>query len=114
MLSGIEASLSGIRAALTRMGVSAHHVANLTTHGFKKDLVRASEGPSGGVVIRLDKSTEPGPRYRASDGTLIESSNVDLAEEAVQQLIAKHGLGANLAAFQTADAMQKTIIDLFA
>jgi flagellar basal-body rod protein FlgC len=114
MLSPLGASLSGLRAGLEKLEISANNVANLSTDGFKKDRVLLSEGVSGGVVVEIGKSTKSGPFYRSPQGELIETSNVDPAEEAVEQILAKYMFSMNVATIQTADEMQKGVIDLLA
>lgn len=114
MLSPLGASLSGLRAGLEKLEASANNVANLSTDGFKKDRVLLSERVTGGVVVEIGKSTESGPSYRSPQGEVIEASNVDLAEEAVEQILAKYTFSMSLAAFKTADEMQKGVIDLLA
>lgn len=114
MISAIPSSLSGIAASLKRVDTSAHNTANLSTNGFKKDTVLQSEGGTGGVVVHIGKSITPGPRFPSPDGTLVEGSNVALAEEAVHQILAEAEMRANLATLNTALEMNKSIIDLFA
>lgn len=114
MLSPLGASLSGLRAGLEKLESSANNVANLSTAGFKKERILSSEGVTGGVVVEIGKSTKSGPFHQSLQGGLIEGSNVDLAEEAVEQILAKYTFSMNLAAIQTADEMQKGVIDLLA
>lgn len=114
MLSPLGASLSGLQAGLEKLDASANNVANLSTDGFKKERVLLSEGVTGGVVVEIGKSAESGPFYHAPQRGLIEGSNVDLAEEAVEQVLAKYTISMNLAAIKTADEMQKGVIDLLA
>lgn len=114
MLSPLGASLSGLRAGLEKLNASANNVANLSTDGFKKERVLLSEGVTGGVVVEIGKSTESGPFYHSPQGGLIEGSNVDLAEEAVEQILAKYTFSMNLATIKIADEMQKGVIDLLA
>ncbi|NOY84952.1 MAG: flagellar biosynthesis protein FlgC [Nitrospirae bacterium] len=114
MISAINSSQSGISAGLKRQEVSANNVANISTEGFKKDTIVQNEGSTGGVVVQIEKSSIPGPQFPEADGSLIEGSNVDLAEEAVNQSIAATTFGANLAALKATQQAEKSIIDLFA
>jgi len=114
MLSPLNQSLSGIHAAFDILNVSANNVANSSSDGFKGDRVTLSEGKSGGVSTTIEKSSSPGPLYQAPNGTLIEASNVNLADEMVSQMTSRHLLGANIAAYKTADEMQSALLDLFA
>jgi len=114
MLSPLGASFSGLRADAEKLEASANNVANLSTDGFKRDRVLLSEGVAGGVVVQIAKSRESGPFYQSHQGELIEASNVDLAEEAVEQILAKYMFSMNLATIKTADEMRKGLIDLLA
>ncbi|SRR5579884_1462350 len=114
MLSPLGASLSGLRASLEKLDASANNIANLSTDGFKKDQVLFSEGAGGGVVAEVTKSAEPGPFYQSPKGELVQASNVDLAEESAQQILARYTFSMNLATIKTTDEMEKSIIDLLA
>lgn len=114
MISAMDNSLSGISASVKKIEASAHNTANLSTSGFKKDTVLQSEGETGGVVVHIEKGLTPGPQLPEPDGSFVEGSNVELAEEGVNQILAKTELKANLAILKTADEMEQSIIDLFA
>lgn len=114
MISETSSSLSGISASVKRIETSANNTANLSTNGFKKDTVIQSEGETGGVVVHIEKSLTPGPRLPGPDGTSVEGSNVDPAEEAIGQIRVKVDIEANLEALRTAGEMEESIIDLFA
>ena len=114
MISAMNSAQSGISAGLKRQEVSANNVANVSTEGFKKDTVIQNEGSTGGVVVHIEKSSIPGPQLPEADGSLVEGSNADLAEEAVNQSIATTTLGANLAALEATQQAEKSMIDLFA
>ena len=105
-------SISGIKAAFGIMGVSSHNTANLNTNGFKKQTSNLHEEINGGVTHTVGKNTEPGAMYPDADGNMVESSNVDVAEEAGSHVGAKHLLSANLNALKVADEMQKSLIDI--
>ncbi|MBI3802181.1 MAG: flagellar biosynthesis protein FlgC [Nitrospirae bacterium] len=114
MLSPLGASLSGLRASIEKIDASANNVANLSTDRFKKDSILLSEGAGGGVVVEVEKSTEPGPFYQSPKGELVQASNADLTEESTQQLLAKYAFSMNLATLKTTDEMENGIIDLLA
>ncbi len=112
MLSALDAAVSGILASTTLINTSAHNVANISTEGFKKDEVHLSSRASGGVDARVEKSTEPGLALYSSDGTLITGSNVNLAEEVVNQILAKTMLKASAQVIKTVDKMQGSLLDI--
>ncbi len=96
------------------LDASAHNTANINTNGFKKHTVVLSEAQGGGVTAKVNKTTSAGPLYLDAYGNVFEASNADYGEEAVNQMIARHTLSANIAVFKTVDEMQKTLVDLFA
>lgn len=111
MLSSIYASVSGIKAAFKMLDVSAHNTANMDTDGFKKETAKLEEGKGGGVFVTIGRDTSSGGLYQ-SDGRLVEASNVNYVDEVVSQIISKHYLSANIAAFKTAGEMEKSLLDI--
>ncbi len=114
MISAFSSSLSGMRAAFQMLDVSANNTANINTDGFKRQRLNLSEAASGGVTTAVETTTDPGAPYLSWDGTVVEGSNVDIAEEAVNQIIARRYLSANIAALKTADEMYESILDIIA
>jgi flagellar basal-body rod protein FlgC len=114
MIHGLGSSISGMRAASTKLDVSAHNTANISTDGFKKQRVNLSEAKNGGVTTSIETINDPGPSYFSPGGAIVEASNVDLVEELVDQRIASHAFKANAAAFKTADEMQESLLDILA
>lgn len=104
--------VSGIKAAFGIMGVSSHNTANLNTNEFKKQTSNLHEEINGGVTHTVGKNTEPGTMYLDADGNMVESSNVDIAEEVGSRIGAKNLLTANLNALKVADEMQKSLLDI--
>ncbi len=91
-----EISLSGMNAAQTSMGASAHNIANLATRGFRRQLVAQATTSSDGVTSSLTRASEP--------GNTIET-------DMVGQLVAKNSFLANLAVFRTSDKMLGGLLD---
>ncbi len=114
MLSPIHAAISGLRASTELVSASAHNIANRFTDGFKKDVVHLSEGAAGGVVVDVEKSNEPGPLHYSHEGTLVEGSNVDLAEETVNLIFARNSYTANVATIRAVNEMESTLLDILA
>ncbi|MBI4948872.1 MAG: hypothetical protein HY955_01865 [Deltaproteobacteria bacterium] len=110
----ISSSLSGIRAAVAMIEASAGNTANANTNGYRKKTVALNEGDKGGVVASVKTSTSPGISYADTYGNVFEASTVDYAEEAVNQMTAKHMLYANIATLKTVDEMEKSVIDILA
>lgn len=115
-MSTIHPALSGLGAYAKQVEVSANNVANVNTDGFKKshtELISVETG--GGVlpVVRKDDSAGPTVLRDSSYGpTQSELSNVDLAEEAINRIVAQRGFEANLHAIKTADDMLGRILDI--
>jgi flagellar hook protein FlgE len=96
MSSVSSISLSGMRAAQTRLDSSAHNIANTETSGFKRQEVAQTEQRGGGVATSLSKSS--------LEGTALET-------DMVAQLQAKNAFLANLAVFKTSNQMTGALLD---
>jgi flagellar basal-body rod protein FlgC len=115
MTFSIQSTLSAIKAFGEKMGVTANNIANLETEGFKKSTATLVEGPKKNVGVEITQPDIPGPVVvDETYGQLTEKemSNVDLAEEIPQTIIAQRGYETNLATLRTQDEMLKSIIDI--
>jgi flagellar basal-body rod protein FlgC len=115
MIGAIHSALSGLTAFSTQVAVTAHNVANVTTDGFKKSRTELIAVESGGVRSAIQKDETAGPTILNNTGygpAQLELSNVDLAEEAVNQIIGQRGFEANIQTVKTADEMLGTILDI--
>lgn len=97
MSSASAISLSGMQAAQTALGVTAHNIANLSTAGFRRQGVVQTAAAQGGVQAAVTLATEP--------GTALEA-------DVVNQLQAKHAFGANLAVFKASDEMAGALLSI--
>jgi len=95
---------SGLDAAATRVGVSAHNVANALTDGFVPSRVAAADLAGGGVTTSVAKALDPVAEARA-DQAMLAPSRTDLVTEIVAQRAAVRLYQANLASLKTADAL---------
>ena len=114
MSLSFNSSVSGIRAAIDMLSVSAHNTANINTDGFKKQLVNLRDGHDSGVIVDITESTETGSLYRNKRGDMVEASNVNYVEEVVVQINARHLLSANAAAIKRTDEAQESLMDIIA
>ena len=89
-------SLSGMGAAQTALGASAHNIANLATGNFRRAQVAQASASSGGVTTSLTQASEHGNAIEA---------------DMVGQLVAKNAFLANLAVFRTSDMMLGEFLD---
>lgn len=115
MISAIHTALSGLTSFGKQLDVSAHNVANVNTDGFKKSDATFVEAPNGGVLPVVQKDNSPGPavlKDTAQGSIQVKLSNVDLGEEAVNQIIAQREFEANLRTVKTADDMLSIILDM--
>lgn len=115
MIGAIQSALSGLTAFSTQVAVTAHNLANVNTDGFKKSRTEMAAVESGGVRSAIQKDETAGPTILNNTGygpAQLELSNVDLAEEAVNQIIGQRGFEANLQSIKTSDEMLGTILDI--
>jgi len=96
------------------LSVSAHNVANMNTDRFKKQHASLSEGNHGSVTVNITEGADPGPTYQHANGAIVEASNVDMNEEILRQISAKHLFSANAVALKTSVETQKGLLDLLA
>ena len=115
MISSTKNTLSALNAFEKKMNVIANNVANVETEEFKKSRAALVEGPENSVRIEVTQPEDPGPTVvQVTDGQIEkkEMSNVDLAEEIPQSIIAQRGYEANLATLRTYDEMLNSILDI--
>ena len=129
MVSSFNISLSGLNAASKRFEVSATNVANQRStativDGEKIDRPYAAKRveqlshASGGVETKVvDKNPptvtifDPGSPNADANGSA-EVPNVNLDEEAVNQVIASYDYRANLKALKTSDDLLRNSLDI--
>jgi flagellar hook protein FlgE len=90
-------AISGMHAATTRLGVSAHNIANAVTPAFRRQEVLQQSQPGGGVSTQVTRATEPGH---------------NLAADLVQQKVALYSFKASLRTVQVEHEMLGSLIDL--
>jgi flagellar basal-body rod protein FlgC len=136
MSSVLSIAISGMQAATTRLEVSARNVANARSAGalpdaqgnYSADAPRAyipqrvdqvdlSGGGTQAVVSNVAPSYvptyDPGAPYANADGQ-VAAPNVDLTEEAIQQLVARYTFAANARVVTAYDQMVKSLLDITA
>jgi flagellar basal-body rod protein FlgC len=130
--SVLSIASSGLAAASLRLQVSANNVANALSVGPLPDAPNAGNFPSAYVPERVDQVAATGGGTSATVGTVtpsfvpqydptapfanangqVAAPNVDLANEAVQQIVARYAFAANAKVIQTASEMMKTLLDI--
>jgi flagellar basal body rod protein FlgG len=110
-INGISASLAGLSAYGAQLANTAHNVANVNSDGYKKTTATVKEDNAGLPTVNLTKSNTPGPIIQV-DGVTREMSNVDLAEEIPQMILAQRAYEANIKALKAQDETLKSTLDI--
>ncbi len=115
MSSAFGIALSALKAFDIKLDVNANNIANVNTNNFKKSRVELQEAYPGGVQVTIEQVNTPGFSMGVNErtGEELESSNVNLAEEFVDQIVTRYAFEANVVSVKTADAMQQTLLDIF-
>ena len=123
MIAVLDIALSGARAAMRRLDVSAANVANVGASAPASD--KGEPGPSLYRPQRVEQTSQAGggvsttvapvqPAFTLlsdGDGGFNALPNVNLVDEALQQSLALRSYQANLHVLKTADETQKTLLD---
>jgi flagellar basal-body rod protein FlgC len=126
MVDAISSAQSALSAMSTSMAVTANNVANMNTDGFKSQDTRLSTGRDGHGVQVADVVTDTSSGGLRSDTVTIsnadgatesqldtvETSNVDMARQAVNMIEDSRTYEANLTVIRTADEMAGTLLDM--
>lgn len=127
-------AISGLSAAALRMQVSANNVANVYSSGPLPDAAAGANFPAAFMPQRVDqaaradgsvsasvKAVSPAtiPAYDptapfANASGLVAMPNVDLGNEAVQQIMASVSYAANAAALKADAQMTSTLLNVTA
>jgi flagellar basal-body rod protein FlgC len=111
MIPGIQSSLAALFTFGKKLSTHAQNVANSNTDGYKKRITRISEGHEGLPEAQTTTSDAPGLIIREEDRDR-ETSNVDLAEEFPQMMIATRAYEANLKSLRTQDEILGSTLDM--
>lgn len=115
MFAGIQSALSGLQASTLRTQATANNIANVNTDGFKKDRVTLSAKSPQGVSTTVGKIDTPGNivfEETPQGEAMVETSNVDLAQEMPNLMLDKTSFNANIKTLQTADQMLQSLLDI--
>jgi flagellar basal-body rod protein FlgC len=130
----LSIATSGLVAAARRLEVSARNVANALSSGPSPDAdaaikesypaaynalrVDQVEAAGGGTlaIVRQDSpgtvpTFDPNAPYADANG-MVSAPNVDLANEAVQQLMAREAFAMNAMVVRTYAQMMKSLLDI--
>ena len=115
MISSANSSISALTAYGQKMQVISDNVANWQSDEFKKSQVVFTEGENSTVNVDIQKVETSGPIIsEIQDGEMVEKelSNVELAEEIPQTMVAQRGYEANLKTIQVQDEVMDSLIDI--
>jgi flagellar hook protein FlgE len=113
MISGIGASLSGLAVFGKKLSTAASNIANSNTTAYKKTEAVITEDSAGLPEVNLTRVETPGPLFQDEDGKTFELSNVDVAEELAQTIVAQRGYEANLKTLKAQNEMLGSVLDIF-
>lgn len=114
MVNGISYAIAGIFAFTKKIGYSSQNVANVNSEAYKRDVTTIKEDKLGLPEVNSRKDTAPGMRVPETDGTIRELSNVDLAIEMADMIVAQRAYEANLKTLKTQDEQVKAVLDILA
>lgn len=115
MIFSVSSSLTALKAYGIKMGVHADNVANAQTEEYKKSRAVFKEGLRNDIQVEVEQVNTPGPtvvEIKDGERTERELSNVDLAEELPQTILAQRGFQVNLTTLKALDEMLGSIIDI--
>ena len=101
----LDASTSGINAALLRQDVSANNIANVNTQGYEQITAYQTDTAPAGTRISHLSRTPNSPDM---------PSNTDLAKEVGEEKNNKAALQADARVIKVKDSMLKSVLDIFA
>jgi flagellar basal-body rod protein FlgC len=132
MINAISIALSGLQAATKRLGASASNIANMTTAGSLEEGGKApyravtttqraqtiGNGQGSGVIADVvEKKTpfvpvyDPSSVFANSEG-LVGMPNVDLAEEAVNMMLAETAYKASLKTIDAQSELDEELLNI--
>ena len=123
MVSGINASVSGLTASAKRIEVAANNIANQNSTKTvengqtvdkpfvpqRVDLVSLS---NAGVAAQVKDVENPTTQVPDGNGGLIESPNVDTARQLVDIKLASYDFKANIKAIQVQQKAEESLLDI--
>ncbi len=116
MSNVLDTALTGVRAFLTKLDITADNIANVNTEDFKKSRAELQETNPHGVTVSVTRIDTPGMPLPVDEytSTAAEASNVVLEEEFVDVIATRHMYTANLKTIETEEEMKKSLLDIFA
>lgn len=111
MISGINASVSGVNAGRIMQSVAAENIANMNTKDYTPKRVDLSS-TGNGVAASISESDQPTLSFTSFDGTTTTVPNVDLLDETVAIKQADVQIEFNVAAIKMQNDSLGKIVDM--
>lgn len=132
MINAISIALSGLQAATKRLGASASNIANMVTSGSLEEggqepyravtttqrAQTVGNGQGAGVIANVVEKNvpfvpvyDPSSSFANSDG-LVGMPNVDLAEEAVNMMLAETAYKASLKTIDAQSELDEELLNI--
>lgn len=130
MVAALNSLLSGLNNASTRLEVSANNIANISSTATQvggttinkpylpQDVVSIST-EAGAVRTQVRDSATPTQKLydpssqQADENGFVDTPNVDIAQELVNQQIASYDYKATLKAIKITTNLEKNLLDIF-
>ena len=112
MISGLGASVSGLWVFVRKLENAARNIANSNTDSYKSKKATIVEDDSSQPTLNITVDNTPGTIVQDSDGTMVETSNVEQSKEMSDLLIAKRGYEANLKSVKAQEEMLDSLLDI--
>jgi flagellar hook protein FlgE len=114
MPQAFNIALTGLKALDRKLDINANNIVNVETNNFQKSRAQLQEAASGGVEVTISKVETPGMEIDPNEktGAAQQSSNIVLEEEFVDQMVSRYAFTANVLTIQTAEEMQKALLDI--
>lgn len=112
MISGLSSSVSGLWVFVRKLENAARNIAKSNTDSHKSKKVSIIEDNSGLPIVNIAVDNMPGASVQDSDGILRETSNVELADEMTDLIIAKRGYEANLKSVKAQKEVLDSLLDI--
>ena len=114
MIGSIHAALAGLVAFDRKVANGAGNIANSNTDNYKAVSTAITENQAGVPDVAATRDNSAGSLIQEADGTMRQSSNVDLSREIPQMVIGQRGYEANIKALKTQEEMSRSILNIIA
>ncbi len=112
MTLSVNSNISALNALSTKQSITANNIANSETRDFKGSTTILAEDSNGSVSVITQPVNTPGTMIQQPDGTLEETSNIDLAREMTDMITTRHAYEANLKALNINTEMEDAVLDI--